>query len=193
MDKPIDIPGIRNITISGRIASGATTLAHHVSKALHWEVLDGGKIFREFTKDHGFAADRPDQFDLDFEEKIKNMLRTDEHQIIQSHLAGFDAQGIDGVFKVLVICEDENGEDKADIRIDRLANRDVSSVEQAKHEVLERESQNLEKWRKLYANGDQEWVNWDKKYYDLVVNTFMHNQEESLDLVMKALEKKDAA
>ncbi|MGH7203463.1 MAG: hypothetical protein ACREHC_03395, partial [Candidatus Levyibacteriota bacterium] len=86
------------------------------------------------------------------------------------------------------------GEDKADIRIDRLANRDTSSVEEAKHEVFERETQNLTKWRRLYANGDENWVNWDKKYYDLVVNTFTHNQEESLALVLETIgfkEKKD--
>ncbi|MGI8419130.1 MAG: hypothetical protein ACR2LN_00640 [Candidatus Levyibacteriota bacterium] len=188
MDKPVELSKIHNITISGRIASGATTLAHHVAKELHWEVLDGGKLFRAFSKDHGYAEGRPDQFDLEYEEKIKDLLKNQKHQIVQSHLAGFDAQGIEGVLKILVVCEDEeNGEDKADIRIDRLANRDTSSVEEAKREVFERETQNLAKWRRLYANGDANWVNWDKKYYDLVVNTFSHNQEESLALVLETI------
>jgi cytidylate kinase len=187
MEKPVDVPDIYNITISGRIASGATTLAHHVAKELGWEVLDGGKIFREFTKDHGYAGSRPDQFDLDYEEKIKDLLKNQKHQIVQSHLAGFDAQNIPNVLKILVVCEDEQGEDKPDIRIDRLANRDTSSVEEAKHEVFERETQNLAKWRRLYADNDAAWVNWDKKYYDLVVNTFTHNQEESLALVLETI------
>jgi len=186
MDKPVDISDIRNITISGRIASGATTLAHHIAQYLGWEVLDGGKLFRAFTKDHGYAAERSDQFDLDYEEKIKHILKTEKHRIIQSHLAGFDAQEIDGVLKILVVCEDA-GVDKADIRIDRLANRDAFPVDQAKNEVFEREEQNLKKWRRLYANGSQEWVYWDPKYYDLVVNTFTHNQEESLKLVLEKL------
>src|ERR1700722_11853618 len=139
MDKPVEFSGIRNITISGRIASGATTLAHHLAQRLEWEVLDGGKLFRAFTKDHGYAADRSDQFDLDYEERVKKILQTEEHNIIQSHLAGFDAQDIDGIFKILVVCEDEDGVDKADIRIDRLANRDASSVEAAKSEVFKRD------------------------------------------------------
>ena len=187
MVKPIEISGIRNITISGRIASGATTLAHHLSQHIGWDVLDGGKLFRAFTNDHGYAADRSDQFDLDYEEKVKKILKTEKQHIIQSHLAGFDAQGLDGILKILVICEDENSEDKADIRIDRLANRDAFPVDQAKHEVFEREEQNLKKWRRLYSNGDEKWVYWDKKYYDLVVNTFTHNQEESLKLVLGKL------
>jgi cytidylate kinase len=187
MDKPVEISGIRNITISGRIASGATTLAHHLSQHLGWEVLDGGKLFRAFTNDHGYAQDRSDQFDLDYEEKVKKILRTEDHHIIQSHLAGFDSQDIDGILKIMVVCEDEEGVDKADIRIDRLANRDTSSVDEAKHEVFSREEQNLFKWRRLYAHNDSKWVYWDRKYYDLVVNTFTHNQEESLNLVLEKI------
>lgn len=190
MDKPIDIPGIRIITVSGRIATGATTLVHHLSAKLNWEFLDGGKIFRAHTKDHGFAEKRTDDFDLAYEERVKKILQTQKHQIIQSHLAGFDAQGIKGVYKILLLCEDENEEDKTDIRIDRLANRDDITVETAKHEVMERERQNLEKWRRLYANNDKEWVYWKKEYYDLVINTYTHNQEESFKLVMDSLKIK---
>jgi len=187
MDKPVEISGIRNITISGRIASGATTLASHLAYHLRWELLDGGKLFRAFTHDHGYADSRSDQFDLDYEEKIKKILREEKQHIIQSHLAGFDAQGIEGVLKILVVCDDIEGEDKADIRIDRLANRDAFPVEQAKQEVFERDVQNLKKWRRLYAKDNPDWVYWDKKYYDLVVNTFTHNQEESMKLVMEKL------
>ena len=74
---PKDLANIRNITISGRIGSGATTLAAHLADTLNWEMLDGGKLFREFTKDNGFAKDRSDQFDLDYEEKVKNKLKNE--------------------------------------------------------------------------------------------------------------------
>lgn len=184
---PVTLPNIRNITISGRIGSGATTLAHKLSEILGWEMMDGGKLFRAFTKDHGFAKDRNDQFDLDYEENLKNKLREHSHQIIQSHLAGFDAQGIEGVFKILLVCEDEEGHDKTDIRIDRLVNRDSVSIEEAKHEIRERDEQNLEKWRRLYAHNDPHWVYWDKKYYDLVINTYSHNPEESLHLALEKI------
>lgn len=184
---PKDLGNIRNITVSGRIGSGATTLASNLAEYLNWEILDGGKIFRKLTNDHGFAEDRDDRFDLEYEEKIKKTLQEESHQIIQSHLAGFDAQGIDGVFKIFVVCEDKNGEDKADVRIDRLVNRDEVSVEQAKHELKERDRQNLEKWRRLYADNDPEWVYWDKKYYDLIINTYVLNKNDAFHEVLKAL------
>lgn len=181
------LPAIRNITISGRIGSGSSTLAKHLAQELHWQLLNGGDLFREFSKDHGYANKRPDDFDLAYEKRVEGMLRDQEHQIIESHLSGFTAQGVDGVFKILVVCEDTNGEDKTDIRIDRLVNRDRSSVDEAKQEVLERERLNLEKWRRLYANGDEKWVYWDRKYFDLVINSYSHNPEESLALVLKTV------
>lgn len=191
MSESVNLPNIRNITVSGRIASGSSTLAESLAEALGWKMLNGGDIFRTFTKEQGLdlieTNTRPDQFDLDYEERIKKMLREEEHNLIESHLSGFDAQGIDGVYKILVICEDINGVDKTDIRIDRLVNRDHDTVEHGKHEVLEREKQNLEKWRRLYANNDESWVYWDKKYYDYVVNTYSHNPDESLKLVLEEI------
>ena len=191
MNSPIEIPGIRNITISGRIGTGKTTLAIKLGNVLNWQVLDGGKIFRKISDDMGKSiietSQRPDKFDIEYEEMIKKLLREEKHQIVQSHLAGFDAQNIKGVFKILVICRDEKGDDKTDIRIDRLMNRDSASIEEAKYEIIEREKQNLDKFRRLYANNDPEWVYWDEKYYDLVINTYSHNPDEALKIALKHL------
>lgn len=192
--KPAELPGIRNITVSGRIGTGKTTLAQHLAESLGWSVLDGGKIFRKLTREMGVhikdTHKRPDSLDIAYEEKIKKMLREEKGHIIQSHLAGFDAQGIEGVFKILVICRNQEGKDKTSVRIDRLMNRDNISVEEAKEEVIEREKQNLEKFRRLYAKNDPDWVYWDEKYYDLVVNTFSLSSKEALGFVLKKLSLK---
>lgn len=184
----------RNITISGRIGAGATTLAKKLSQILGWDLLEGGDLFEKIHKELNIsqsqASKRPDHFDLEYEEKIKNMLKNETGHIIQSHLAGFDAQGIEGAFKILIICEDSGGNDKPEIRIDRLVNRDNISIEEAKDEVVEREKQHLEKWRRLYAGGNPNWVYWDKKYYDLAINTYDHNQEETLKIALEALRVK---
>lgn len=187
MTDPVNLPDFRNITISGRIGSGATTLAHRLSQILNWGMIDGGKLFRELTKDHGYADGRADRFDLDYEEMVKTKLKNSSHQIIQSHLAGFDAQGIEGVLKILLVCEDTEGNDKADIRIDRLVNRDDMPIEEAKREVIEREKQNLEKWQRLYADNDKNWYYWDKRYYDLVISTYSHNPDQTLGIVLEKI------
>lgn len=191
MKHPVVIPSIRNITVSGRIGSGATTLAESIAQALGWEMLNGGGLFRQLSQEMGLdinnSNSRPDRFDLEYEERVKKMLTDEANHVIQSHLAGYDAQGIPGVFKILVVCEDAEGEDKMDIRIDRLVNRDKKLVEEAKEEVIRREAEHTEKFRRLYAKGDPQWVYWNKDYYDLIVNTYSHNQEQSVGVVLAAL------
>jgi cytidylate kinase len=187
----MNISTIRNITVSGRIGSGQTTLATGIATALGWKLLEGGALFEKIHEKLKLTevqvASRPDDLDLQYEEHVKQMLKTENHHVIQSHLAGFDAQGIEGVYKILLVCEDTDGNDKKDIRIDRLVNRKKISIEEAKEEVRRREEGNLEKWRRLYANGDENWVYWDKKYYDLIISTYNHNQEQTLQLALDAI------
>ena len=191
MIKSIDLLNIKNITVSGRIGSGTTTLAVGLAKTLGWKLLEGGVLFEKIHNDLKVSElevnGRPDKFDLEYEEKIKKMLKDEKYHIIQSHLAGFDAQGIEGVFKILVVCEDEEGNDKTEIRIDRLVNRRGISIKEAKEEVHIREKRNVQKWRRLYAGNDSNWVYWDKKYYDLVINTYPHNQKETLKIALKGI------
>ncbi len=194
MANPIEIPGIRLITVSGRIATGATTLAQKIADHFGWSFWEGGALVDKFYKEelHGNEVDvnaRPDSHELWFDDKLKEMIRNDQHAVVQSHLAGFFAQDVPNVFKIGVICE-EDGIDKQDVRIDRLVNRKNISVEEAKMDVRDREHGNLAKWRRLYVNNDPDWIYWDKKYYDMMVNSFSHNQDESLELVLEALKVK---
>lgn len=189
---PVDLPNIRIITISGRIASGATTLAKGLSRTLGWRRIEGGEVFWEAIRQKmGLSAKdtnlRPDQEDELFDRELKRILREDAHIILETKLAGFNAQVIEGVFKILVMCEKSDGEDQPQIRIDRLVNREGLSVDEAKEEVLVREENDLAKWRKLYAGGDPNWVYWDKKDYDLSINTYDHNQEETLKIALEAI------
>jgi cytidylate kinase len=181
---------IRNITVSGRIASGTTTLAKGIAEQLDWQLFEGGVLFDEyFNQQTGTDKDRADSIDLGYEEMVKEKLRGETHQVIQSHLAGFDAQEIAGVYKILVVCEDAREQDRIEVRIDRLINRKDIPMEEAKREIIARDQGNLAKWRRLYANNDQTWVYWDKRYYDLVINTFELSKHEALEKAMEAINK----
>lgn len=189
---PTEIPGIRLITVSGRIASGSTTLAKKIAHTLHWRHIEGGEIFWEAVRARLALAPkdtalRPDEEDAAFDASLKELLKTQEHIVVETKLAGFNAQGVDNVFKILVLCNDENGQDQTNIRIDRLVNREGLSIEEAKIEVLEREKNDIEKWRKLYAGGDEQWVYWDPKYYDLVINTYTHDPDTTLQMALEAV------
>lgn len=195
MTEPTTLPHIRLITVSGRIASGSTTLAKKLAQHLSWRHVEGGEIFWEAVrarlqlnpKDTGL---RPDEEDAAFDASLKEMLRTQQHIVVETKLAGFNAQGVPDVFKILVVCEDATGADQTQIRIDRLVNREQMTMEEAKEEVLVREKSDIEKWQRLYANSDPEWLYWDRKYYDLIINTYSHDHEETLAVALAALEAK---
>lgn len=191
MGEPFDIPNIRIITVSGRIASGSTTLAKKLAEKLSWRHIEGGEVFWEsIRRKMGLSAQdtnlRPDQEDELFDSQLKKILHEENHIILETKLAGFNAKGIPNVFKICVICENVSGKDQAEIRIDRLVNREGLSMDKAKEEVLKREKNDIEKWRKLYAKDDPSWVYWDPKYYDLVINTYSHNQDETLRIALDA-------
>jgi cytidylate kinase len=192
MNTLVEIPGTRIITVSGRIGAGSTSLAKSLAKHLGWKHLEGGEIFWEAVRkkmglDPKDTNLRPDEEDRLFDEQLKKILREDQDIVLETKLAGFNAQGIEGIFKILVLCADKDGNDQTAIRIDRLVNRERISVDDAKIEVVEREKNDLEKWRTIYAAGNPEWVYYDTKYYDLVINTFDHNPEESMEKALTAL------
>jgi len=192
MDSPINLPSIRMITVSGRIGSGATTLAKKLSSILGWRHIEGGEIFWEALKtrmglEEKDTDKRPDNEDQDFDASLKKILEKSRNIILETKLAGFNAQGIKGVFKIGVVCEDKKGQDQTEIRIDRLMNREKVSAAKAKADTLEREKNDLEKWRRIYVNNDQNWVYWNRKYYDLVINTYSHNQDETLTIALEKI------
>jgi len=192
INQPTEPSGIRMITISGRIASGSTSLAKHLADALGWRHVEGGEIFWEAVRsklglDSKDTNKRPDVEDKDFDESLKKILKEQKHIVLETKLAGFNAQEIKGVFKILVVCEDKKGKDQTGIRIDRFVNREGVHIATAKEEVIEREQNDLNKWRRMYAKGDPNWLYYNPKYYDLVINTFDHDQEEAFEIALKAI------
>ncbi|MDO8270078.1 MAG: deoxynucleoside kinase [Candidatus Levybacteria bacterium] len=188
----MDLSKIRIIAVSGRIASGSTTLAKQLAQQLGWRHIEGGEIFWEAVREKMQLSPkdtdlRPDEEDVLFDRQLKKILEEDKNLVLETKLAGFNAQGVNGIYKILVICEDDHGNDQTQIRIDRLVNREGISVDKAKEEILEREKNDIHKWQRLYASNDPKWTYLDKKYYDLVINTFQHNKTEALGVVTKAL------
>lgn len=195
MREPQDIKDIRVIAVSGKIGAGSTTLAKGIAKHFSWKHLEGGEIFWEAVRKRMDLSPkdtnlRPDEEDKLFDEQLKKILTHDKHIVLETKLAGFNAQDIDGIFKILVLCEDREGNDQMNVRIDRLVNRERIPVQEAKEEVLEREKNDIAKWRKLYAEGDNDWVYWKPEYYDLVINTYTNNQDETLEMALDAIEKR---
>lgn len=176
----------RNITVSGKVAVGTTTLSRNLQTNLGWKHINAGFIQREYDRAHNIhenkqgAASRSDEHEKSIEEMTKKLLTTEEHIIYEAWLSGFVAKDIPGVLKVLVYCSHD------EVRVDRVMNRESVSVEDAKKWIKQREEENIEKWKKLY--GDYDF--WDPRYYDLAIDTYSCGPLESVGKVLDVLKFK---
>lgn len=184
MNKPKDIKlKYRNVTISGKVATGTSTLAKNLKEALGWRYVNAGEIQRQYDRKHGInensqgAEARPDEHEKGIEAMTKRMLTEDNNLIYEAWLAGFVAQGISGVLKVLLICSDEA------LKVDRVANRDQVTIDEAKQFIKQREEENTQKWKRLY--GDFNF--WDPKYFDVIIDTYSSGPLETMGRVLDKL------
>ncbi len=181
-----------SIAVSGHPGAGRSTLLNNLKPLLiplGWETFSGGDWARQFAIKNGnhaatdpthhkatdYGEDIDHQIDLALREKLSD---PNAHVAVESWIAGWNMRGIKHVLKVLLICDDA-------LRIDRVVNRDNLSVEDAKKHLDERENANLTKWSTMYKVPKTDF--WDVKYYDLVINTYSHGPQETLNLVLQAL------
>ncbi len=176
----------RVITISGKVATGTSTLAKNLTEALGWRYVNVGEIQRKYDRCHKIhenqqgATSRSDDHEQSIDDMTKKMLQTKKRIIYEAWLAGFMAQGIDKVLKILVTCSHD------EVRIDRVVNRENVTIIQAKQWIKQREEENLKKWQKLYGPYNF----WDPKYYDLVIDTYSSGPMETVGKVLDRLKFK---
>lgn len=197
----------RNITISGLPGSGSTTLLRLLRASLEsegWKGFSGGEFMRAYAIEKGIfrpeagihhsASHYDDTFDNKVDMGMRDKLQHEEKWILESWLSGFLAQEVKGVLKVLICCSDDA------VRIDRVVNRDQVTVQYAKKNMHERYVENTAKWSRLYKQEWNEWVVkpgkveksdpidfWRPDLYDLVIDTYSSNKEETLHTVLRVL------
>jgi cytidylate kinase len=179
---------VRNIAISGSIGSGTTSLGRVLAEKLGWQFVEGGEVFAGIHRELGISeenvAKRQDTWDIEFDKKMQSVFQYEEKNIIESHLAGYNARGIIGIFKIRLVCE-TNGVDQIDERARRIARRDGISVGEAKRHLLERERGNIEKYERIYGLNPYQ----DSSLYDVTINTFKKSKEAVLKEALKRVRK----
>jgi cytidylate kinase len=199
----------RNITISGLPGCGSTTVLNMLREELKfdkWSGYSGGEFMRAYAEEKGLfdpskgfhhsSLDYEDDFDRKIDMGVREKLQTEKNWILEAWLSGFLAQGVDGVLKILMVCSDDA------VRVDRIVNRDKTTVEEAKSHIHQRYQENLGKWSRMYKDEWDEWLVktgrvktedpidfWREDIYDLVIDTYSHNQEQTLEMVMGVLKQ----
>jgi len=187
----------KNITISGKICTGTSTLTNQLKSKLGWKSWSGGEFFRDYTKKHNLkleeANTRPEEISRKVDHGMRKRLKKEKGLILEAWLSGFVAQGVKDVLKVLLVCTD-------DLRVDRFVNRENLSVQEAVHLITKREEGNSQKWVRMYTDEWDDWVVkndmadeddpidfWDPRLYDLIIDTYSNSSEETLQKVLNKL------
>lgn len=181
----------RSIAISGKPGAGRTTLFTNLKKVLQpldFTFFSGGEWSRQYAIDHGLfdpqskthhpATVYGDDVDHEIDIAMREKLEGEGKYCVESWIAGWNMRGLSHVLKVLLMCDDA-------LRIDRVVNRDLVTVTEAKENIRKREEGNLSKWSRIYKVPETDF--WDTKYYDLVINTYSHGPKETLDIVLQAM------
>ncbi len=171
----------RNIAISGGIAVGKGTLRENLRpylEPLGWQFRSGGDILREYTKEHvnPLAKLADDDFHRALDAKTGELLDVG-HLVVESWLAGFVARERTDTLRVFMHCSNEA------IRVDRVMNRDKVSSTDAKNNIKDRESNNFAEWRRLYGDFDF----WNPTYFQLSIDTYSSDAQETVHRVLEAL------
>lgn len=194
----------KNLTISGLPGAGSSTLGKALAKITSWKYFSGGDFMRNFAiknnlldpknKQHHRATIYSDDFDRQVDYGMRKTLKEKSENILDSWLSGFMAQNIKTTLKILVFCSDTA------IMVDRIANRDNLTIEEAKQHIFDREKKNTTKWKRLYKHDWKKWVVsngtikaskpiwfWYPELYDLTIDTYKNSKQETLDLALKKL------
>jgi len=167
------------ITISGKICTGKTTLLKSLQKELNWPIFMTGQLFRDYVKKNVLnleqVEEQNDELTKKIDYQVRDMINVPGNLIVDGWMSGIMAQDLPDVLKILLICKDE-------IRYKRFADREKISINEAKKRVEERQSNWLNKLKKIYKRND--FV--DPKNYDFVIDT---SNITSRDVLKKVLQK----
>lgn len=194
----------KNVAISGLPGAGSSTLGKTLAEKLSWKYYCGGDfmrqeaiaqgIFKQKGGTHHSAIHYDDEFDRKVDYRVRQTAEKEEGNVLEAWISCFMVQAVPDTLKVLVQCSEDA------VRIDRLVNRDEITVEEAKKHIFKREEDNLKKWQRMYSKEWKEWVVnrglsgddkkiyfWYPQLYDLVLDTYSLNQEQTLNQVLEKL------
>ena len=170
------------ITISGKAGSGKSTVAKEIAKKLELKHYSIGDLMRQMAKEKnislselGELAEKDDSIDKELDKK-QIELKNEDNFVIDGRLTGFFIPN--ATVKVFLDCDEK-------VRAERIL-KDERKDESSKDavEVVEKikaREQSERKRYKQYYDADY----YDKKLYDLVVDTTNLSVEEVVNKIME--------
>jgi len=169
-----------SIAVSGQCSTGKSTLCKVLSKRLNWKYVDIGGEFKNVARRHGLRIEDfgaiPEDKLRKIDKQMQRRMKTETNTVWDSRLSCYLARKNRGVFKVYCRAGFE-------IRVERTANRDSISMDEAAQKVLARDREEIAVFTRLYGILDP----CNEKWIDLIIDTSNNSPEELADRVIKAI------
>lgn len=176
------------LTVSGPIGSGKSTVARLLSTRLRMRYMSTGDIFRENAGKHGMSveafneyAEKHPEVDTEQDLFLIEKMRTSDGLVIDSRLAGWLSfkNGI-AAFRIYITAS-------VDVRIKRVANRERIDEAVASALIERREKSEARRYMSLYSIDIS-----DTSIYSVLLDTSALDAKTAADLVVTRMRELSA-
>lgn len=181
------------ITIGGNVGAGKTTLAAKLSKALGYEELYMGGIFREMAAEREISIEdfyaqlkKDPELEKSVDNRQAKLMNEKDNLVIQGRVAWFFSKGSPfKIFNIFLTVSPEIGARRSGERPENIG-RDIEDLVKANSERTRLE---VERYHTLYDIEDF----LDQKYYDFVLDTSLLSEDEVLAKILTEAKKRQQA
>jgi len=170
------------IVIAGTPGSGKTTVAEMLAKRQGMNIISSGLIFREEAlrrgltlAEFGALAQKNHKIDMDLDRRVTEMILEryrSEDIVVDSRLQAFFLKRENVKFFAAYV------DAPLKARAERIAKREVKSVEQVTLEIEEREKSEKSRYQTIYKVDIS-----DKSIYDVIVDSGDKSPDQVVDLI----------
>lgn len=168
------------ITIFGLAGTGTSSCGKQLAEKLGYKFVSAGQIVREKAEEKNLTLGQYEQvlntdpnLDRELDERVKQIGESGESLVMDSRLAWYF---IPHSFKVKLTCRD-------DVRIERVAKRDRTSVKEARGLTADREDFHNRRYMRTY--GIEEYD--ADSNFDLILDTTNTSVDETVEKIIEHL------
>jgi len=170
------------ITISGKAGSGKDTIGKLLSKKLGFKMIKG--TMKTYAKRMGIDilefemkyAEKSDEWDKKLDEWQKKVIKKYKDCILVSMLSAYNIPNAD--FKIFLTAS-------VKARANRISKRDKIPKKNAVDYVKKRDRVTRNRIKRIYGIDF-----WDKKFYDMVIDTSKLEPEKIVSKILEKLKRK---